>query len=109
MATATTGRATNLKEDTDTYFGKPRSQMDDMERETEEGLRKFIRFWNSIIIFLILDDIHQGVTRLKMLALHMNQELDNQKPLIDRLDKKIGDLGNDVNSKNKHMKEVLLR
>jgi hypothetical protein len=58
---------------------------------------------------LILDDIHQGVTRLKMLALHMNQELDNQKPLIDRLDKKIGDLGNDVNSKNKHMKEVLLR
>jgi hypothetical protein len=44
MATATTGRATNLKEDTDTYFGKPRSQMDDMERETEEGLRKFIRF-----------------------------------------------------------------
>jgi hypothetical protein len=58
---------------------------------------------------LISDDIHQGVTRLKMLAIHMNQELDNQKPLMERLDKKIGDLNVDVNKKNKQMKEVLLR
>lgn len=34
-------RATDLKLDSDTYFGKPRSAMDDMERETDEGLRKF--------------------------------------------------------------------
>ncbi len=58
---------------------------------------------------MISDDIHQGVTRLKMLAIHMNQELDNQKPLMERLDKKIGDLNVDVNKKNKQMKEVLLR
>ncbi len=58
---------------------------------------------------MISDDIHQGVTRLKMLAIHMNQELDNQKPLMERLDKKIGDLNVDVNKKNKQMKDVLLR
>lgn len=39
-AAAISTRPTNLKQDTDTYFGKPRSAMDDMERETEDGLRK---------------------------------------------------------------------
>lgn len=38
-ATATANRATNARDDTDTYFGKKRSEMNDMERETEEGLR----------------------------------------------------------------------
>jgi hypothetical protein len=44
-----------------------------------------------------------------MLALHMNQELDNQKPLMARLDTKIGALTDDVSKKNKNMKEILLR
>ena len=39
-AAAISTRPTNPKQDTDTYFGKPRSAMDDMERETEDGLRK---------------------------------------------------------------------
>ncbi len=43
-AITTNSRPANPKDDTDTYFGKPRSQMDDMERETEEGLRKFHKF-----------------------------------------------------------------
>ncbi len=76
--------------------------------------RDFVSFINFNFIsyyffFSILDDIHQGVTRLKMLALHMNQELDNQKPLMARLDTKIGALTDDVSKKNKNMKEILLR
>ncbi len=43
-AVAVSTRPTNLKNDTDTYFGKPRSAMDDMERETEDGLRMQIYF-----------------------------------------------------------------
>jgi hypothetical protein len=39
-AQAITTRPTNPANDTDTYFGKPRSAMDDIERETEDGLRK---------------------------------------------------------------------
>jgi len=92
-ASAVTTRATNPKDDTDTYFGKPRSAMDDLERETEDGLH----------------DIHQGVNRLKMLALHMNEELEGQKPLTDRLAVKLDAVNNDVTKKNKVMKEVLLR
>lgn len=34
-------RSTNSKDDTDTYFGKKRSEMDDIDRETEAGLRKY--------------------------------------------------------------------
>jgi hypothetical protein len=41
-AMAVNTRPTNAKDDTDTYFGKSRSAMDDMERETEDGLRKLI-------------------------------------------------------------------
>jgi hypothetical protein len=41
-AKAVNTRPTNLNSDTDTYFGKQRSAMDDLERETEDGLRKFI-------------------------------------------------------------------
>ncbi len=43
-ASAVNSRPTNPKDDTDTYFGKSRSAMDDMERETEDGLRKLISF-----------------------------------------------------------------
>jgi len=60
-------------------------------------------------LFYILDDIHQGVNRLKMLALHMNEELESQKPLTDRLAVKIEVLNNDVAKKNKDMKGILLR
>jgi len=92
-AAAVVSRPTNPKDDTDTYFGKPRSAMDDMERETEDGLH----------------DIHQGVNRLKLLALQMNDELESQKPLTDRLAGKIAVLNNDVTKKNKDMKTILLR
>ncbi|CAF2399897.1 unnamed protein product [Rotaria sp. Silwood2] len=92
-ATAITTRPTNPNHNTDTYFGKPRSAMDDLERETEDGLH----------------DIHQGVNRLKLLALQMNDELEGQKPLTDRLGTKIQGLNDSVNKKNKDMKTILLR
>ncbi len=51
-AAVNTTRATNPKDDNDTYFGKPRSAMDDMEREADDGLRKFIDlFSHKIFIF----------------------------------------------------------
>lgn len=37
-AAAVNTRPTNTKANTDTYFGKARSDMDDIERETEDGL-----------------------------------------------------------------------
>jgi len=43
-----------------------------------------------------------------MLAIQMNQELDSQKPLIGRLDRKTGALTDDVSKKNKNMKEIIL-
>jgi len=52
--TAAATRPTNLKDDTDTYFGKPRSAMDDLERETEDGLRKFSYFYIKILFFFVL-------------------------------------------------------
>jgi hypothetical protein len=39
-ANAVVSRPTKLNDNTDTYFGKARHDMDDIERETEEGLRK---------------------------------------------------------------------
>lgn len=57
----------------------------------------------------ILDDIHQGVNRLKLLALQMNEELESQKPITERLGKKIGTLNDEVNKKNKDVKSILLR
>ncbi|CAM2707900.1 unnamed protein product [Rotaria socialis] len=92
-ATAINTRPTNLNNDTDTYFGKARSGMDDIERETEDGLH----------------DVHQGVNRLKLLALQMNEELESQKPLTDRVGIKINHLNDSVNKKNKDMKNILLR
>ncbi len=62
-----------------------------------------------MFFFEISDDIHQGVNRLKMLALHMNAELESQKPLTDRLTGKIEVLNNDVVKKNKAMNGILLR
>ena len=56
----------------------------------------------------MLDDIHQGVNRLKMLAMQMNEELEGQKPLTDRLGKKIEVLNGEVEKKNKNMKTILL-
>jgi len=109
-ATSVATRPTNPKDDTDTYFGKPRSAMDDIERETEDGLRKFIYFHIEILFYFllfILDDIHLGVNRLKMLALHMNEELESQKPLTDRLAVKLEVLNQDVAKKNKVMKEIV--
>ena len=107
-------RPTNSKDDTDTYFGKKRSEMDDVERETEEGLRTYSslsRMNQSIIFFFscILEDVHEGINRLKMLALHMNQELEDQKPLTERLGGKIERLNQDVLKKNKEMKAIALR
>jgi CII-binding regulator of phage lambda lysogenization HflD len=58
---------------------------------------------------IVLDNIHQGVNRLKLLALQMNEELDNQKPLTDRLASKIEVLNTSVDKKNKDMKTILLR
>ncbi|CAF1253322.1 unnamed protein product [Rotaria sordida] len=92
-ATAVNTRPTNVKDDTDTYFGKSRSAMDDIERETDDGLH----------------DIHQGVNRLKLLALQMNDELESQVPLTERLGKKIDVLNESVTKKNKDMKTILLR
>ncbi|UJR36350.1 hypothetical protein I4U23_029077 [Adineta vaga] len=89
-AAAITTRPTNVKDDTDTYFGKSRSAMDDMERETEDGLH----------------DIHLGVNRLKFLALQMNQELEGQKPLMDNIHRDLGVLHDDVMKKNKSMKSM---
>jgi len=86
--------------------------MDDIERETEDGLRKFIFFCIHkfyFFLFLILDDIHLGVNRLKMLALHMNEELESQKPITDRLAVKLEVLNQDVAKKNKEMKAIVLR
>lgn len=109
---AVTTRPTDLKSNTDTYFGKPRHEMDDMEKETEDGLRtwwlKVSRISIGCLISL-LDDIHQGVNRLKLLALQMNEELESQKPLTDRLQGKIEALNDGVNKKNKDMKTILLR
>lgn len=56
----------------------------------------------------MLDDVHQGVNRLKLLALQMNEELEGQKPLTDRLGKKIDVLNGEVGKKNKNMKAILL-
>lgn len=39
----------------------------------------------------------------------MNDELESQKPLTDRLGGKIDALNNEVSRKNKNMKEILLR
>lgn len=41
---SSSNRATDLNNDTDTYCGKARHQMDDIERETDEGLREFCSF-----------------------------------------------------------------
>lgn len=110
---AVTTRPTNPANDTDTYFGKPRSAMDDMEKETEDGLRKFIQLKSSgsnfAFLFLCSDEIHAGVNRLKVMALQMNQELESQKPLTDRLAVKIDRLNDGVNKQNKEMKTILLR
>ncbi|CAF3376399.1 unnamed protein product [Rotaria sp. Silwood1] len=89
---AKTTRPTNLNHDTDTYFGKPRSTMDDIERETEDRLH----------------DIHQSVNCLESLALEINKKLESQKPLTERLGTKIDVLNDNVNKKNKDMKSILL-
>ena len=65
--------------------------------------------WILFLDFLNIDDVHEGVNRLKKLALQMNQELESQKPLTDRLATKIDVLNNDVTKKNKDMKTILLR
>ena len=61
------------------------------------------------MFFFSLDDIHQGVNRLKLLALQMNNELESQKPLTDRLAVKIDRLNENVNKQNKEMKTIILR
>ena len=103
-------RATNPKDDTDTYFGKPRSAMDDIERETEDGLRKFLDFLSILILSLdILDDIHLGVARLKGLAQNLNDELTRQDPMISNLGVKIENLNGTVKNQNKTMNQQLRR
>jgi hypothetical protein len=49
------------------------------------------------------------VNRLKLLALQMNEELEGQKPLTERLERKIGALNEDVKKKNGVAKTILLR
>ena len=44
-----------------------------------------------------------------MLALQMNQELEDQKPLTERLGGKMDRLTQDVSKKNKEMKAIALR
>ena len=56
-----------------------------------------------------LDDIHRGVGRLKLLAEQMNRELEDQKPITDRLTQKIEVLNENVQKKNQNMKTILLR
>jgi len=94
-AAATTTQLKSNRDDTDTYtyLGKSRREMDDLERETEDGLH----------------DVHQGVTRLKLLAMQMNDELEGQKPLTDRLGGKIDALKDNVDKKNKDMRVMLSR
>ncbi|CAF2399893.1 unnamed protein product [Rotaria sp. Silwood2] len=92
-AIAITIRPTNINSDTDTYFGKPRSAMDDLERETEDGLH----------------NVHQGVNRLTLIALQMNEELQNQEPFMDPLGMKMDALNNTLTKKNKNMKTIVLR
>lgn len=46
-------RPTNANNDTDTYFGKSRSAMDDIERETEDGLRKFFESRNFLMLNVV--------------------------------------------------------
>ncbi|CAF1536564.1 unnamed protein product, partial [Adineta ricciae] len=89
-AAAINTRPTDLRSDTDTYFGKSRSAMDDMERETEDGLR----------------DIHQGVNRLKLLAMQMNQELEGQKPLIEDITQHVTIIEGNVKKKNSDMRKL---
>jgi len=81
------------RDETDTYFGKPRSQMDDLEREADDTLR----------------DVHMGVARLKNLAMDLNHELEGQKPIIEGLTGKVDKLDRRVNQQNKQMKDILLR
>jgi len=86
--------------------------MVDIELEIEDGLRKFIYFHIQILVyvlFLILDDAHEGLNRLKILALRINEELESQKPLTDRLAVKLEVLNQDVAKKNKDMKAIVLR
>ncbi|CAF2959777.1 unnamed protein product [Rotaria sp. Silwood2] len=90
-ATPMTLQPTNINNDVGTYLGKPRSAMDELDRETEDDLH----------------DIHQGVIRLKVLALQMNDELESQKSLIDCLDKKIQGSNNDIKKKNEDLKTIL--
>lgn len=73
--------------------------------------RDFVSFFfcKKILLLNILDDIHLGVNRLKMLALHMNEELESQKPLTEDLDRKLKILNDNVTKKNKDMKTILLR
>src|SRR5271163_1188727 len=53
-------------------------------------------FIYKFYFFCFLDDIHQGVNRLKMLALNMNEELESQKPLTKRIGDKMEVLDKDV-------------
>ncbi len=53
--------------------------------------------------------MHLGLNRLKMLALDMNNELERQKPLTDRVAKKMDALNVNVVKKNKDMRNILLR
>jgi len=94
-AAATTTQLKSNRDDTDTYtyLGKSRREMDDLERETEDGLH----------------DVHQGVTRLKLLAMQMNDELEGQEPLTNRLGGKIDALKDNVDKKNKDMRVMLSR
>lgn len=60
-------------------------------------------------MFRFSDDIHLGVSRLKQLAIHMNEELTKQDKTLDGLDHKMDRLNENVKRKNKTMNEILLR
>ena len=55
---------------------------------------------------MCLDDIHQGVNRLKLLAMQMNQELEGQKPLIEDITQHVTIIEGNVKKKNSDMRKL---
>jgi hypothetical protein len=87
----TTSQSVNSIDDTATYLGIPRSQMNVTQQKTEENLYY----------------AHQGVGRLKELAQQMNLEIEDQKPIIESLTQKVGDLHDTTKRQNKQMRKIV--
>ena len=53
-----------------------------------------------------LDELHQSVKRMKVIAQNMNQELDDQDGLLDHIDDKMEKVDERINKQNFTMKRI---